>query len=104
MFRRPAPEPSESGSAVNLEQAGAALPAADPHGHHAPLGLAATAFLQDVAGAAGAGHAEGVADGDRAAVDVVLGRVDAQLVAAVEALAGEGFGLFPGVDFRGRSA
>src|SRR5258707_8106758 len=35
---------------VDLEQAGAALAAADAHGHHAPLGAAALAFLQDVAG------------------------------------------------------
>ena len=43
------------------------------------LALAATAaFLQDVAGQARAGHAEGVADGDRAAVDVVLLRIDAE--------------------------
>src|SRR5690349_18651251 len=87
-----------TGVLVDLEQAGAALAAADAHGHHAPLGAAALAFLQDVAGAAGAGHAEGVADGDGAAVDVVLLRVDAEAVTAVEALRGEGFVQFPDVD------
>src|SRR6516165_12514137 len=58
-------------SAIDLEEPGAALPAADAHGHHAPLGPAAPTFLQDVAGQASAGHAEGMADRDRAAVDVV---------------------------------
>ena len=62
------------------------------------LGLAPTAFHEDVAGQAGAGHAEGVADGDGAAIDVVLRGVDAELVAAVETLAGEGFVQFPEVD------
>ena len=51
-----------------------------------------------MAGQARAGHAERVADGDGAAVDVVLVRVDAQLVAAVEALAGEGLVQLPKVD------
>ncbi len=39
-----------------------------------------------------------MADGDRAAVDVVLVRVDAQLVTAVQALAGERFVQFPQAD------
>ena len=82
----------------DLEQARAAHAAADAHGDHHVLGAAALAFLQDVAGQARAGHAEGVADGDGAAVDVVLLRVDAQLVAAVEALAGEGLVQLPKVD------
>src|ERR1700726_1941003 len=47
-------------SAIDLEQPGAALPAADAHRDDAPLRLAAAAFLQDVAGQAGAGHAEGM--------------------------------------------
>src|SRR6185369_12928931 len=67
-------------SAVDLEQARAALAAADAHRDDAPLGLAPAAFLQDVAGETRAGHAEGMADRDRAAVDVVLLRIDAQLV------------------------
>src|SRR3974390_1577592 len=63
---------------VDLEQAGAALAAADAHGHHAPLGLAAVAFLQDVAGEPRAGHAAGMADPNRAAIDVVLCGGDAE--------------------------
>src|SRR5947207_10616823 len=45
-------------SLEDLEEAGAALAAAYAHGHDAPLGAAALAFLQDMAGAAGPGHAE----------------------------------------------
>src|SRR5688500_9577549 len=78
-------------SAVDLEQACAALAAADAHRDDAPLGLAPAAFLQDVAGETRAGQAEGMADRDRAAVDVVLLGIDAELVARIEALAGEGF-------------
>src|SRR5215472_13401787 len=83
---------------INLEQARAALAAADAHGHDAPLGLAAVAFLQDVAGEPRAGHAEGMADRDRAAVDVVLLGIDAELVARIEALAGKGLVQFPDID------
>ena len=54
--------------------------------------------MHDVAGRAGAGHAVGVADRDGAARDVVLRRVDAQLVAAVQDLRGEGLVQFPHVD------
>src|SRR5215470_4081428 len=85
-------------SAVDFEQARAALAAADAHRDDAPLRLAAGAFLQDVAGEAGAGHAERVSDGDRAAIDVVLGRIDAELVARVEALAGKRLVQLPDVD------
>src|SRR6202012_2229670 len=79
-------------------QAGATLAAADAHGHHAPLGLAAMAFLQDMASEARAGHAEGMADRDRAAVDVVLLRIDAEPVARIKTLAGEGLVELPDVD------
>src|SRR5215203_1397273 len=85
-------------SAVDLEQAGAALAAADAHRDDAPLGLAPAAFLQDVAGETRASHAEGMADRDRAAVDVVLLGIDAELVARIEALAGEGFVEFPEIN------
>src|SRR6185437_13125208 len=83
---------------IDLEQTGAALATADAHGHHAPLGLAPAALLQDVAGEPRAGHAERMTDRDRAAIDVVLGRIDAEPVATVEALAGEGLVQFPDVD------
>src|SRR5437899_11560027 len=83
---------------IDLEQAGATLAAADAHGHDAPLGLAPAAFLQDVAGETRAGHAKGMADRDRAAVDIVLLGIDAELVARIEALAGEGFVQLPAID------
>src|SRR5205085_11501875 len=85
-------------SAVDLEQACAALAAADAHRDDAPLRLAPAAFLQDVAGETRAGHAERVADRDRAAVDIVLLGIDAELVAGIEALAGEGFVELPEID------
>src|SRR3569623_2855311 len=91
-------DPNSPGSAVDLEQASAALAAADAHVHDTPLGLAAGAFLQQMAGETGAGHAEGMANRDRAAVDVVLGGIDAELVARVEALAGEGLVELPEID------
>src|SRR6476659_11094189 len=90
--------PAKAGSAVDLKQACAALAATDAHGDDAPLGLAPASFLQDVAGEPRAGHAEGMTDGDRAAVDVVLLGIDAELVARIEALAGEGLVQFPDVD------
>src|SRR5689334_1288366 len=85
-------------SAVDLEQARAALTAADAHRHHAPLRLATRTFLQQMAGETRAGHAEGMTDRDRAAVDVVLGGIDAELVAAVQALAGKGLVELPEID------
>src|SRR3954465_9264373 len=85
-------------SAVDFEQAGAALAAADAHRDDAPLGLAPAAFLQDVAGETRAGHAERMADRDRAAVDVVLLGIDAELVARIETLAGEGLVELPEID------
>src|SRR5262245_12872393 len=82
----------------DLEQAGSAHAAADAHGDDHVLGLAAAAFDQDMAGAARAGHAEGMADRDRAAVDVELLVGDAELVAAVEHLHREGLVQFPQID------
>src|SRR5688500_269177 len=45
-------------SGVDLEEAGGALATADAHGDDAPLRLATDALLEDVAGAARAGHPE----------------------------------------------
>src|ERR1700716_1719600 len=103
MLRRAAGVPCRSmpggaGLAIDLKQARAALAAADAHRHDAPLGLAPTTLLQNVAGQPRAGHPEGVADGDRAAVDVVLVRIDVELVAGIEALAGKGFVQLPEID------
>src|SRR5258708_22459834 len=86
------------GSAIDFKQAGAALAAADAHGHDGPLGLAPTALLQNVARQPRAGHPERVADGDRAAVDVVLVGIDAKLVTGIEALAGKRLVELPKID------
>src|SRR5207244_728811 len=91
-------------SAVDFKQACAALAAADAHRNDAPLGLAPAAFLQDVAGETRAGHAERVPDRDRAAVDIVLLGVDAELVTRIQALAGEGFVELPEIDVVDRQA
>src|SRR5262249_16947801 len=80
-----------SRSIEDFEQPGCAHAASDAHGHHRALGLAAAAFHQRVAHETRAGHAEWVADRDRAAIDVVFFRIDAELVAAIQALRGEGF-------------
>src|SRR5689334_20320441 len=74
----------------HLEQAGGAHAAADAHGDDGILRLAAAAFDQRVAGQARARHAVGMADRDGAAIDVDLLRIDAELVAAVDHLHGEG--------------
>src|ERR1700737_1764155 len=89
--------PSRS-SAIDFKQARAALAAADAHRHDAPLCLATAALLQEVAGQPRAGHSERVADGDRAAVYVVLVRIDAKLVTGIEALAGKSLVEFPDID------
>src|SRR5690349_19316818 len=82
----------------NLEQTRRAHAAADAHGDHRVFGLAAAALDQSVTGEARAGHAVGMADRDCAAVDVDLVGVDAELVAAIDHLHGEGFVELPQAD------
>src|SRR5690606_6257636 len=82
----------------DFEQPGGAHAAADAPRDDDGLRVAPLAVHQDVAGQAGAGHAERVADRDRAAVDVVDVGIDAEGVAAVEALAREGLVELPQVD------
>src|SRR5437764_815956 len=53
-----------------LPQGGDALADADTHGGRRPASAAPAQFVQQGGGDAGAGAAEWVADGDRAAVDV----------------------------------
>src|SRR5258706_4350865 len=89
---------AERNSAIDFKQAGAALAAADAHRHHAPFRLAPAALLEDVAGQPRAGHAEGMTDRDPAAIDGVLVVIDAELIARIEALAGERLVELPDVD------
>ena len=56
----------------NLEQPRRAHAAADAHGHDRELGFAAAALDQRVTGETRAGHAVGMADRNRAAVDIDL--------------------------------
>ncbi len=72
--------------------------AADAHRHHDVLDAAPLALDQRMAGQARAAHAVGVADRDRAAVDVELVVVDAEPVAAVDHLHGEGLVQLPEAD------
>src|SRR5882672_6084858 len=59
---------------------------ADAHGHHAVFRLAPPSLDQEVAGQPRTRHPIGMADRDRAAVDVELVRIDAELVAAIDHL------------------
>src|SRR6266446_8626655 len=54
----------------DFEQSRSAHAAADAHGHHAVFGLAAASLDQKMSGQAGPGHAIGVADRDRTAIDI----------------------------------
>src|SRR5471032_2596694 len=84
----------------DLEQACGAHAAADAHRHDAELRFAPPPFQQQMTGHACARHAIGMADRDRAAIDVELGRIDAERVGAIQSLAGERFVQFPQIDVR----
>src|SRR5438552_10124555 len=81
-----------------FEQPGRSHPAADAHGDDAVALLLAAQLEQDRAGHARPGHAVGMADRDRAAVRVELRRVEAEPVAAVDDLRGEGLVQLDDVD------
>src|SRR5215468_6329756 len=83
---------------TGFEETRGALASADAHRHHAVLRLAAEHLVGNGADHARAGHAEGVADGDRAAVGIELVHGDAELVLAVEHLRGEGLVQLPHAD------
>src|SRR6185295_14444158 len=82
----------------DLEQPRGAHAAADAHGDHHVLRAAAPALDQRVAGEARARHAVGMAERDRAAVHVQLVVRDADAVAAIDHLDGEGLVQLPEVD------
>src|SRR5215813_5667993 len=85
-------------SVDDFEQAGGAHAATDAHGHHAVSGLAPAALDQEMAGEPRASHTIGMADRDRAAVDVELLRIDAELVAAIDHLHRIGLVELPEID------
>src|SRR6266436_10358339 len=82
----------------DFEQPGSAHAATDAHGHHAVFGLAATSLDQKMSGQAGPGHAIGVADRDRTAIDIEFLGIDAQFVAAINHLDGIGLIQLPQID------
>ena len=73
-----------------FEDGGQTLADADAEGGDAVLAAAAAQLADEGAGEAGAGAAERVAEGDRAAVDVEALLLDPQLAGAGEDLRGEG--------------
>src|SRR3990167_3833713 len=85
-------------SAIGLEQAGRALAATHTHGDDAVTQVAPLQLAHQMADLTRAGHAERVADGNRATVDVVLVVVDLQTIAGIQTLRGEGFVELPQVD------
>src|SRR6266702_501368 len=87
-----------SRSVDDFKQAGCAHAAADTHGHDAVLRLAPPPLDQEVAGQPRPGHAVGMADRDRATVDVELVRIDAELVAAIDHLHRIGLVELPEID------
>src|SRR5687768_12201567 len=75
----------EMGSS-SFEQAGCALAAADAHRHDAVALVTARELAEQVTRKARARHSVGMTDGDRAAVDVELLGVEAELVTAIHGL------------------
>src|SRR4051812_31891052 len=82
----------------HFEQAGGAHPTTDAHRDHDELGAAAPALDERVPGETGARHPIGMAERDGAAVHVEPLVGNAQLVATVDHLHGEGFVELPQVD------
>jgi hypothetical protein len=76
----------EASPASQLEKPRRPLAVADAHGDDAVLGLPPAHLVEDRAGQSRPGHAERVPDGDRADVDVQLGRVNPRPVAATDHL------------------
>src|SRR5712671_3831803 len=85
-------------SVDDFKQSSRAHAAADAHGHHAVFRLTPPTLDQDVAGQSRTGHAVGMADCDRAAIDVELFGIDAELVAAIDHLNRIGFVELPEID------
>src|SRR5579883_1554294 len=97
---RPSPPPGRRGrwSLRHLEQPRRTHAAADAHGDDDALGAAALAFDECVTRHARAAHPIGMADRDGAAIDIVFRGIDAEPVAAIERLHGEGLVQLPEID------
>ena len=74
------------------------MSASDTHGDDDVTGASSPAFDEGVARAARAGHAVGMADGDRTAIDVEKFVGNAQFVPAIDHLHRECFVKFPQAD------
>src|SRR5678815_1936947 len=88
----------------HLEDAGRAHAATDAHRHHHLLRAATLAFDQRMAGEALAADAVGMADGDRAAIDVEPVDRDPERVGAIQHLHRERLVQLPEVDVGDREA
>src|SRR5258707_14576328 len=82
-------------SVNDFEQTRRTHAATDAHGHDPVFCLATPALDQEVAGQPRAGHAVGMANRDRTAIDVQFFRVDAELVAPMDYLPRIGLGQPP---------
>ena len=92
------PMANNSFSIGALEQSCRALSSPNAHGDHAVARFAASHFVGNGANHARTRHSEGMSDGDRAAVNIELFRVDTQAVAAINHLDGESFVQLPEID------
>src|SRR5688500_13574768 len=85
-------------SVDNFEKSCGAHAAAHAHGDDGVFGLAPATLDQGVAGQARSGHAVGMANRDRAAIDVELFRIDPELIPAMDDLHCECLVQFPEID------
>src|SRR5258705_10339260 len=97
-FHRCGVWPACCSSVDNFEKSCGAHAAAHAHGDDGVLGLAPATLDQGVAGQPCSGHAVGMANRDRAAIDVELFRIDPELVAAIDDLHRERLVQFPEID------
>ena len=75
--------------AEDLEKTCGPHPAANAHGDHTVFGFPAASLQKERSGTPGAGHTEGVSNGDGSTIHIVLLRVDTEPVTAVQALGSE---------------
>src|SRR5205085_10886862 len=85
-------------SVENFKKSCSAHAAPDAHGDDGVFGLAPAPLDQGVARQPRSSHAVGMANRDRAAIDVELFRIDPELVAAIDDLHRECFVQLPEID------